>query len=211
MIPGECFVGQVKISYLDEDILINTLNIQLFGILEKLRDTYNWELRITPAIKEKCTSPSLFQYVNKLIKDGIVKPILENSKEVALIIEELSVFMTKGEEIELFAIGEYRGFNIITDDRENTNAYFKNRPRKNFWVYDLYHILYLAHKAKIFEMKKIDFELRRMHEKGFKIIDRRIINSGFKIFCDAFDANIDKHFDPFDIAILKSRVFLQDK
>jgi hypothetical protein len=197
-----------KCFLVDSDILIFVSNIQFHDILVKLSSKFNWVLLITPTIKSECSLGKVRVLVDSMIRNDTMLPNKEESKEVALIINELSKRMMSGGEIELFAIAEFRKYNILTHDKENTNVYFASKQRGDFWVYNLYHILYLACKAGIFSIQKIDLELKNANHMGVLTVDSRILKCGFKLLCDIYDENIERYFDPADISILREGGFL---
>ncbi len=105
---------------------------------------------------------------------------------------KLSLYMEEGAEIELFAIAKCRSYNIITHDLENTDFYHKNFGRIGFWVYDLFKLFYLAHKANLLSIE--DAEKALCSLKGIS----KYIPKGFKKYVEDLDGYKEKHIDPKD-------------
>ncbi len=135
-----------------------------------------------------------------MIRNKSIRILYESSFEVANNIKELDKRMEPGAEIELFAIAKYRKYDILTDDLSNTNVYFRNYPmdRGQFWVYNLYHLLYLAYKARILSLGDIELSLRESHKSGIRTLSKYILEHNFQEYCERIDEYIEHHIDPID-------------
>jgi len=186
----------------DADIFIHLNRLQHFNLIEKLTEAYCWDLKITNTVKDECKDPLTSSKIKSLIKNNFVNVIEESSKEVTLNIKKLNKSMEAGAEIELFAISMHKGYNIITHDRKNTNVYINNYGRDCFYVYNLYHLLYLAYKAQILKIEQIQIPLLKyLKKKNVKSDMYNILKShGFTHYCKKLDENVNKHIDPKDQA-----------
>lgn len=191
-----------KIVLADTDIFIHLNRLMFFNLIEELIEAYEWDLRITHAIEAECEDPLTSSKIKSLIKNNFINIIEESSKEVTLNIKKLNKRMEEGAEIELFAISMYKGHNIITHDRKNTNVYMKNYGRDRFYIYNLYHLLYLAYKAGIMKIEEIQSPLLKyLKKKNIKSDMYNTLKSyGFAHYCGELDKNVNKHIDPEDQA-----------
>lgn len=193
-------MSQRKIVLVDTDIVIDLFELDFKNLLIDLSRYYEWEITMTPGILSEFRDSLILSHVNSMRSYGTIKILVESSEEVAKAIVELDKFMVPGKEIELFAIAKCRKYSLLTHDRENTDTYFKNYPfdKGSFWVYNLYHVLYLAYKATILSMAQVASSLSKIHKKKKLILNRFILKNGFEAYCHEIDKFQDRHIDPCD-------------
>ncbi len=167
-------MSRKRIVLADADIFIDLVKLNFLNILMDLSLFYNWQIFITEGIRGECKDRVTLSLVNSMLRTGNLKILTESSFEVAKIIEELDKIMVPGKEIELFAIAKRQNYNILTDDLENSTVYFRNYPldKGKFWVYNLYHLLYLGYKAQILSNKEINSALLHLHKKGIRFFEQ---------------------------------------
>ncbi|UCE65354.1 MAG: hypothetical protein JSU85_10815 [Candidatus Zixiibacteriota bacterium] len=189
-----------RIVLADTDIIFNLIKFQFFDLLEQLAKYYSWDLYITYSIENECKDHLTTSFLKSKIRNKNLKYFEKTSSEIAKSVVELNKIMTPGAEIELYAIAKCENCNILSDDRENCEVFFKNYTlhRGKLWIYNLYHVLYLAYKAALLTIGQIDNALTESHKSGIRHLDYRILNNGFSWYCHEIEKYIDRHIDPVD-------------
>ena len=184
----------------DANIIINLIKLQKFSLLEKIAIHYEWQLYITEEIKKECKDRITRSMINQYLQHRKISILVENNKDITLFLKDLNKRMELGAEVELFAIAKVKNCNILADDRKNTNIYFTNYPRGEFWVYNLDHFFYLAVKARLITVTEVNSLIAESIRVKHRYWDQLIVQYGFEKYCQIIDENVDKHIDPNDIS-----------
>ena len=190
----------------DADIIINLTKFGFFGLLGELSDFYLWDIYTTASIESECKDLVSSNILRDLKNRKYIRIYDVTSFEIVRNIEALEKYMIPDNEIELYAIAKCGDYNILSDDRENRDVFFKNNASLSgkVWVYNIFHIFYLPIKAGILSIEQIDNALKESHILKIRILDYRILKYGFLWFCDEIiDKNLDRHIDQSDIQKFK--------